>query len=308
MVKHNRVRTTQRTYSLTITVARASFAEESMTTARALCVAALCVYLFLLPASAVLIVATGLAYGQNAAGAEFDAASLKPSGPQSVRMERKDPEVYSFSKATLWDLLFKAWSLVDYEKQISGPAWLRKDSFDLMARFPRGTTGKDFRVMLQNLLIERFKLAVHTETHDLPVYALTVGKGGPRLSESGTVLGAPPPKDDDCFPALRQGQPDIALGYAIGGRRCLTAQQEPIAALIDILRLEVDRPLIDRTGLTGRYDVALEFGQPLSGQSPAADLPDIFTAVHQLGLNLQKLKAPYEILVVDYAERRPLAN
>jgi uncharacterized protein (TIGR03435 family) len=259
-------------------------------------------------ASAILVVATGLVYGQTDAKVEFDAASLKPSGPQSVRMERSDPEIYSFSSATLWDLLFRAWHLVDYEKQISGAAWLRNDPFDVMARFPRGTVEEDFRAMLRNLLIERFGLVVHTETHDLPVYALAPGKRGPRLRESAAGSTVPIPKGDDCFPPLPPGQPAIALRYASGGRICLAAQQEPIAALVDMLRLEIDRPIVDRTGLTGKYDVALEFGRQLSGQSSAPEQADIFTAIQQLGLRLERSKAPYEILVVDHAERRPLDN
>jgi uncharacterized protein (TIGR03435 family) len=254
------------------------------------------------------LIAAGLAYGQNAAKLEFDAASLKPSGARSIRMENDDPIMYSFSRATLWDLLFNAWRLADYDKQISGPAWLREDSFDLIAHFPQGTTKQDFRTMLQNLLIERFRLVAHTEIHDLPVYALVVGKNGPKLGGKGTALASSRLKDDDCFPTLRPGRPDIAVRYAEDGRRCLAAQQEPIATLVHMLRREVDRPLIDRTGLTGRYDVALEFGQQLSDQSSTPELPDIFTAIQQLGLRLESLKAPFEILVVDHAERVPLAN
>lgn len=162
--------------------------------------------------------------------------------------------------------------------------------------------------MLRNLLIERFGLIVHTETHDLPVYALVAGKRGPRLRESAAGSTAPIPKGDDCFPPLPQGQPHIAVRHSSGGRTCLAAQQEPIAALVHMLRPQVDRPIVDRTGLTGNYDIALEFGRQLSEQSSDPEQPDIFTAIQQLGLRLEKSKAPYEILVVEHVERRPLAN
>lgn len=253
-----------------------------------------------------LIAAAGLAYGQDAARVEFDAASLKPSGPQSVRMENSDPVMYSYSGATLWDLLFKAWKLADYDKQISGPAWLREDSFDLIAHFPQGTTGEDFRTMLQKLLVERFRLLVHTETHDLPVYALLIGKNGPKLRE--TTPASSERKGDDCFPRLREGKPDIAVGNMADGRRCLAAQQETIATLLDMLRTAVDRPLVDRTGLTGRYDFQLEFSRELSDEPFAPEAPDIFTAIQQLGLRLQSSREPYKVLVVDHAERVPFAN
>jgi uncharacterized protein (TIGR03435 family) len=259
-------------------------------------------------ASAILAVAAGLAFGQNAAKIEFDAASLKPSGPQGVRMERRDPEMYSFSGATLWDLLFKAWDLVDYEQQIVGPGWLRDDSFDIIAHFPQGTAKEDFRAMLRNLLVERFGLVVHTETRDLRVYALVVGKNGPKLRESTGVPATPSPKGDDCFPTLPEGQPGIALRFSVGDRICLAAQQEPIAALADMLRHQVDHPIVDRTGLTGKYDVALKFGRRLTDQSSDTEEPDIFIAIRQLGLRLEPAKAPYEVLVVDHAERRPLDN
>ncbi len=254
------------------------------------------------------MILSGLVYGQTTAKIEFDAASLKPSGPQSDRMERKDPEMYSYSGATLWDLLFEGWHLVDYEQQISGPGWLRNDSFDVMARFPRGTAEEDFRAMLRNLLIERFGLIVHTETRDLQVYALVVGRRGPRLTESTAGSTAPIPKGNDCFPPLPPGQPYIAARHSSGGRTCLAAQQEPIAVLVHMLRSHMDRPMVDRTGLTGKYDIALEFGRTLSEQSSDTEQPDIFTAIQQLGLRLEKSKAPYEILVVDHVERRPLPN
>jgi uncharacterized protein (TIGR03435 family) len=261
----------------------------------------------LFASGAALIVAARLAYGQNATKVEFDVASLKPSGPRSTRMVNEDPVMYSNSRATLWDLLSDAWNLVD-DNQISGPAWLRQDSFDLAAHFPEGTTEDEFRAMLQNLLIERFKLVVHMETHDLPVYMLVIGKSGLKLRESGTAPAALVPKGDDCFPPLREGVPDIALQFLVGERRCLAAHQEPIAMLVDMLRSSLDRPLIDRTGLTGKYDVALEFSDELSDQSLAHQPPDIFTAIQQLGLRLESSKAPYEVLIVDHAESTPLAN
>jgi hypothetical protein len=129
--------------------------------------------------------------------------------------------------------------------------------------------------MLQNLLIEQFRFVVHTETHDLRVYAIVIAKNGQKLQASGAAPPSSAPKVDDCFPTLREGMPDIAVQYGPGGRRCLAAQPESIAG----------------------------FDPP-----DAPELPDIFIAIQQLGLRIESSKAPFQILIVDHADRKPLAN
>jgi uncharacterized protein (TIGR03435 family) len=95
----------------------------------------------------------------------FDVASVKPSIPP-----------------TLKNLLMNAYDVKNY--QITGPSWLDTERFDINATMPPDTTKEQFRVMLQNLLAERFKLTIHWETKELPVYSLVVNKGGPKLNES----------------------------------------------------------------------------------------------------------------------------
>src|SRR5580658_10327964 len=107
----------------------------------------------------------------------FEVASVKRSGPDSVPMSNggpgtRDPELYTFNRATLRDLIFEAYGLDYYREQVDGLAWIDNEPYDVAARIPPGTTKDQFRLMLQGLLAERFKLQVHRESRVLPVYTL----------------------------------------------------------------------------------------------------------------------------------------
>jgi hypothetical protein len=142
---------------------------------------------------AVLGYLTGKTFGQSPAAAgrlSFEVASLKPSGPRSIRGSdggpgSRDPERFTFGSATLRDLLFNAYRAPqdDYHEQISGPGWIDTERYDIAVKMPRGTTKEQFQLMLQTLLAERFNLAIHHDTKVLPVYDLVVGKNGPKLRE-----------------------------------------------------------------------------------------------------------------------------
>ena len=93
-----------------------------------------------------------------------------------------DPGQITYSNVSLKQVLTNAYGIKSY--QISGPKWLDSERFDIVAKIAMGSTKEQFQMMLQNLLAERFKLAVHHETKELPIYALVVGKGGPKLKET----------------------------------------------------------------------------------------------------------------------------
>jgi uncharacterized protein (TIGR03435 family) len=152
------------------------------------------------------ILAAGMTWGQPAGNLSFEVASLKPTGPQSGRMSdggpgSHDPERFMFNGADLRDLIFTAYPPENYREQVSGPAWIDAEKYDLAVKIPPGSTKEQFQTMLQNLLAERFKLVVHHETKELPVYDLEVAKNGPNLKESvaapGEVVPAPPPAGND---------------------------------------------------------------------------------------------------------------
>src|SRR6185312_4345924 len=131
----------------------------------------------------------------------FEVASVKPAAPPSANgrgmiMFRapsggpgtKDPGRINYPFISLKNLLMNAYDVKNY--QITGPGWLDTERFDINATMPPETTKEQFRVMLQNLLAERFKVAIHRESKELPAYVLTVGKGGPKMKESDPVATA----------------------------------------------------------------------------------------------------------------------
>ena len=221
----------------------------------------------------------------------FEVASLKvnrtdngsSSGPRLTNGRLTAENV------TLRTMLRVAYGLTG--PQITGPGWLDSDRFDVAANSPQDVPESDLKSMLQSLLKERFLLAVHIETKNISVYDLIVSKGGLKISvyDPAHPLQTPP----------RNGAASMIIGV-------LTMPQ-----LADMLVSPAGRPVLNKTGLQGRYGCALLFS-PLSPQAGdrAGDStsPDIFAAVHQRGSQLESTKEPLDILIVDYAERVPTEN
>jgi uncharacterized protein (TIGR03435 family) len=180
---------------------------------------------------------------------------------------------------------------------VGGPSWIGADRFDITATMPEGAAMRDLPVMLQALLADRFRLAVHAETRETPMYALVVARGDGRLG-----------------PQLKNAPLDCEI--AAGERsRCslqvsdkITGRGQRMSALARMLAQFAGRPVIDRTGLAGGFDFDLE--SPDIAGGPRATGPDsdsgggIFTALEeQLGLKLSATKGPLEFVVIDSAER-----
>jgi uncharacterized protein (TIGR03435 family) len=245
-----------------------------------------------------------LFYTALACSQTFDVASIRLSGPQSVRGSEggpgtSDPGRYRFASATLMDLLAQAYA-VDYS-QLSSKTPLDRDRYDLIATIPAGATKEQFRVMLQNLLADRFRMKVHKETRDFPAYELVVAKGGAKLSASRP--------DSPDRPSLTT-EFTLVNGQSLARTR---ARKMPLAAIERLLRVATGAPVIDRTGLTGLYDFTLEHAQAggrLSETAPDAPVaPSIFTAVQQqFGLQLVSKKLPFDVIVVDSFDRVPSEN
>jgi uncharacterized protein (TIGR03435 family) len=191
--------------------------------------------------------------------------------------------------------------------------------FDVVAKVPPGTTAEQLRQMLQELLVERFRMQVHHELRAAPVYELTLATNGPKLKTaaegSGTddfVPGSGVRKANrDGFPILPPGRPNGACGQLPDGSYC-TFRKVTMAMLVQRLRLPTfaDRLVIDKTGLAGQYDFTLYYRR-MSGQPPGPDdqAPDLEQAVQeQLGLKLVPSKASIDVLVIDHAEKTPTEN
>jgi uncharacterized protein (TIGR03435 family) len=287
-----------------------------------------------------------LSLAQTPASATFEVASIKPAAPQEMgRMMvgmrggpgTPDPTQATFTNVSLTMLVQMAYDVRDF--QVTAPAWMDSTRFDIQAKVPAGATRDDFRTMLRNLLAERFKLAAHKETKEANIYALIVGKNGPKLKESpqeappatdgaapggGNIAVGPPQRDKNGFPMLRGGRGNMML-LNPNGRLQMVGGHAKMAQLAGNLSGQLGRPVIDMTGLTGEYDYQLEFTReglagprglppPPPGALPApADNgeagPSIFTALQeQLGLKLDSRKGPVDLIVVDSAEKTPTEN
>ena len=230
-----------------------------------------------------------------------------------------DPGQIAYKDISLRSLIFRAYGLQNSD-QLSGPNWL-SERLDIAARVPPGATPEQLKLMLQNLLRERFSFQFHHESRVLPVYTLTVAKNGPKLKESpkiaepveipkGTVIGRP---DDNGFPTLPPGYTGV-VGLPSNGHLRLAGQRAGIAKLTGLLML--DHPVVDQTGLTGEYDFTLDFAMATrrnDPDAPSADAPDappgVFAAVEdQLGLRLESKKLPFDILVIDHIDKEPTPN
>jgi uncharacterized protein (TIGR03435 family) len=223
----------------------------------------------------------------------FDAASIKPakSGARGYSI-RPLPGRLSIGNTSLKMLIAAAYHVNDF--QISGgPKWLDSDRYDIEAKAAGDSrpSEKEMLVMLQKLLADRFALAIHRETKDLPVYALEIGKGGPKFQASKDV-----------------GDPY----FRVFQRRQVTAQRAPLSLLLEAMAWLLGRPVIDKTGLTGLYDYKLEWTpdqiQLASDENNARpadeNVPSLTSALQeQMGLRLQSQKGPVETITVDHAEK-----
>lgn len=196
---------------------------------------------------------------------------------------------------------------------LGAPGWVDSDSYDIQAK-PAGNATIDqmYGPMLQVLLEDRFKLKIHRATREIPVYTLTVARGGSKLraSKEGscTVFD---PSHPPAQPEPGQPPPNLCGRGSIGRNGAGTTfdgfgMSIAVFAGATLARLGLDRPVIDQTGLQGIFDLHLEFDSPNAlpdGAAPDVS-PSIFTAVQeQLGLKLSPDKGPVEVLVVDHVER-----
>jgi uncharacterized protein (TIGR03435 family) len=195
---------------------------------------------------------------------------------------------------TVFGLVMDAYNLRDYQLAfgaVARPDGIYDTQYDIVARAPAAIAPSidEARAMLRTLLADRFKLRVHWETKEMPVYVLVVGKNGPRLKASSA-----------------NGQCAVNVGLASDGRNNeVTFSSCPIERLADWLsNLIVDRPVLDQTGLTGKFDFRL-VAIPEYRTRNSSDPADISgaTAVGELGLKLVPQKARIDILAVDHVEK-----
>jgi uncharacterized protein (TIGR03435 family) len=264
----------------------------------------------------------------------FEVASVRAakSGTQNFMIRMNPGGRFSASGITLKSLLEIAYDVKD--AQVAGlPPWADSERYEIEAKpdetslaafnkLPRDEREAAMRQMLQELATDRFKLSLSHETKDLPVYVLAVAKNGPKFRESAfkppeTLPDAPP------GPGARpmhmgEHREMIGEGMRINGRGELSATYGAMKMLVNVLSRIVGKPIVDKTGLTGRYDFTLKWtpdeaqlaampGGPRrpgdDAPPPDASGPTLFTAIQeQLGLKLEAEKAPMDVLVVQHVE------
>jgi len=255
-----------------------------------------------------LLGAVAAGFGQTApAHPAFEVASIKPAPPMTPERMRSgqmhigatiDKAQADFGGMPLRDLIARAWRVRVF--QISGPDWMTPARFDIRAKMPEGATEDQVPEMLQALLMDRFKLTLHRDSKEFPVYALVVAKGGAKLTAR--------PADYD--PAVRSNIRPMTL-----------------ESFANILSGMVDRPVVDQTELKGEYMLSMdvlmrgmlarvraraEQAAANSGRGPseAAADPDssTFSAVQAMGLKLEPRKLSMPLLVIDHLEKTPTEN
>jgi uncharacterized protein (TIGR03435 family) len=233
------------------------------------------------------------------ANPSFEVATIKPSKPDTPgKLFRIQPGHFSTINTTLSDLIGFCYGL--QPKQVVGaPAWLETQKFDLDGK-PDGTgqpSVDQWKKMLEKLLADRFQLKFHHEKKELSVYALVVAKNGPKLTKSEAEANATP-------------------SLLFRGLGTLPVRNATMADFAGVMQSAVlDRPVVDQTGLSGRFDFVLTWtpdetqfaglGVRVPPPSDKADAPpDLFTAIQQqAGLKFEPTKAPVDVMVIDRVEK-----
>jgi uncharacterized protein (TIGR03435 family) len=292
------------------------------------------------------------------ANLQFDVASLRPSGEAAKGTPRaagrirggpgtNDPERITGERVPFQQLIMAAYGIE--RDQIKGPDWATTDDpqgagrFDISAKVPPSATKEQLATMLQNLLKERFQLALHHTAVPFSGYALVVAKGGPKLNESAGPLGdseqTKPTGGAVNLQTEKDGFPQLWPGRNMGGTFKdgvvrMRFRDYPLSDLTQQLSAALQAHLIDRTRLDAKYDFTLEFTVPENGfsvelgatlplapgqmapfrkEGPDAgqldSLPIVSAAMEkQLGLKLEAAKIAVDTLVIDHVEKTPTEN
>lgn len=298
------------------------------------------------PAALVALLACGATLGAQPpqepppGGWAFEVASIKPNNSGDGRvMAQTQPGRMTMTNVPLKLLIRQAYQLQDFQIT-GGPGWITSDHFDVIAKMPEGfqpapgppnpaAGPTPIQLMIRALLADRFKLVVHSETKEMPIYALVLarsdGKLGPQLKKSETdcaALMAARGRGRGPMPPPGPPQPgeSIPCGMRIGPGT-LQMGGSPLGNFAQSLGMFAGRIVLDRTGLTGNWDITMTWtpdqmprpagdGPPplINGVAVDPNGPSLFTAVQeQLGLKLDSQRGSVETLVVDRAEK-PVEN
>jgi len=229
------------------------------------------------------------AYGQAAAPQrpEFEVASVKPhssSEGSPINSSLRDPGLLRYTGLTVRGLIREAYGLIKVYPLSRGSDPLSTDRYDVIAKVSPDASKEQRMLMLQALLSDRFKLVIHRETKELPIYALVERKNGPKFRAV---------EDDGSAPETGSGN-----GHQI------KAHHISMKLLAATLQGYIGDTVIDATGLSGLFDLNLDFNVD---ESKLYEGPTVFEAVQRVGLKLEARTGPVEVIVIDHVEK-PSAN
>src|SRR5687768_17536903 len=231
---------------------------------------------------------------QTPTSASFEVASIKRNtdGGRETMVGQPGGHLTA-TNTTLRSVIRAAFQLQD-DQILGGPEWISTERFDITARAEAGTPFTQLGPMMKALLADRFKLAVHSEQRELPIFEL--------VSVPGKGQRAPGLRDTACPDLeLDLNRPERCVNISQGRGR-LTLRGMPLSQLLPFLGPAVNRTIVDKTGLDGRYDIDLTWTPELSPTTP--DGVSMFTALQeQLGVKLESARGPGDVLVIDPVER-----
>jgi len=278
--------------------------------------------------SAAALLFPALMFGQTKQ--EFEVASIKPAEPLTPQTNlglHVDGAQIRVTYMSVKDLIGMAYP-VKFE-QVLGPDWLASERFDIVAKLPDGATRKQVPGMLQTLIEDRFQMKMHRDKKEFPVYSLEVSKNG------STLTGAPPAPDPEPGSATGNMIPPMGAFINYGdwvsftfGDNKIESKKLSMTLFTDLLSRYMDRPVVDMTGLKGRYDFILNLSPEefpfmyvrsaisagvvvppqVLRQLDTASVDSLYTALQKIGLRLQSGKALLDVLVIDSIQKKPTDN
>ncbi len=277
-------------------------------------------WLFALRTAASIVIASPLVLAQNdpARAPTFDVATIKPhSGRAMTRGLIYQPDGFT-GTVTVFDLVQYSYTVLNGNQLTGAPDWAKNDLFDIQVKIGEEDLAKLQNLspaesspqraqMMRSLLAERFKLKVHSETKQIPVYELVIVKGGSKLKDAAT----------DTDPTVKKGENGKPLtGLFMQRQSTSIAQGYSMASLADFLSAPyagVGRPVVNKTGLPSTYDFTLNWSVYTAqvivrdgaavGSVAGDDAPSIFGALQEVGLKLQPATGPIENVVIDHVEK-----
>jgi uncharacterized protein (TIGR03435 family) len=267
----------------------------------------------------VLATSSGLGLGAQSPKPTFEVASIKKLDQRVTGLAGFGPAIRGgtmrMTNATLASLIQSGYGLRDFQV-VGGPDWLSKNLFELQAKAAGEPSSAEMKLMLQSLLEDRFGLVMHKEQRDMRFFAMIPARGdgrpGPylhRMPDTGQC-------DRKEVEEIEKARPKPSTGYAMAGFGCGS-----LATLAELASRQVELPVFDKTGLTGRWTGMLYFAPnpnmnggnliappPSAAVTPDPNLPSFSTALQeQLGFKLEQTRGPVEVMVID-SVRQPTEN